>query len=57
MFSNSFAGIAPSSVPAFVAAEVLGGAFAFLVVKVLYPGVTPAEAAEVVVAHHPTEAA
>jgi arsenate reductase len=57
MFSNSFAGIAPSSVPSFVAAEVLGGALAFLVVRLLYPGVTPAEAADVVVAHHPTEAA
>jgi arsenate reductase len=57
MFSNSFAGIAPSSVPAFVAAEALGGVLAFFVVKVLYPGVTPAEAADVVVAHHPTEAA
>ena len=57
MFSNSFAGIAPSSVPSFVAAEALGGALAFVVVKVLYPGVTPAEAADVVVAHHPTEAA
>ena len=55
MFSNSFAGIAPSSVPSFVVAEALGGALAFVVVKVLYPGVTPAEAADVVVAHHPTE--
>ena len=57
MFSNSFAGIAPSSVPSFVAAEALGGVLAFVVVKVLYPGVTPAEAADVVVAHHPTETA
>jgi len=56
MLSNSFAGIAPSSVPSFVVAEALGGALAFVVVKVLYPGVTPAEAADVVVAHHPTEA-
>jgi glycerol uptake facilitator-like aquaporin len=56
IFSNSFAGIAPSSVPSFVAAEALGGVLAFLVVKVLYPGVTPAEAADVVVAHHATEA-
>ena len=55
IFSNSFAGIAPSSVPSFVAAEVLGGVLALLVVKVLYPGVTPAEAADVVVAHHATE--
>ena len=57
MFSNTFAGIAPSSVPSFVAAEALGGVVAFLVVKVLYPGVSPAEAADVVIAHHPTEAA
>ncbi len=52
MLSNTFAGIAPSSVPAFVAAEVIGGALAWVVVKLLYPGVTPAEAAEVVVPHH-----
>jgi glycerol uptake facilitator-like aquaporin len=57
MLSNSFAGIAPSSVPSFVAAEALGGALAFLVVRLLYPGVTPAEAADVVVAHRPTETA
>jgi glycerol uptake facilitator-like aquaporin len=57
MLSNSFAGIAPSSVPSFVVAELVGGGLAFLVVKVLYPGVTPTEAADVVVAHHPTETA
>jgi glycerol uptake facilitator-like aquaporin len=57
MFSNTFAGIAPSSVPSFVAAEAFGGVVAFLVVKVLYPGVSPAEAADVVIAHHPTDAA
>ena len=55
MFSNSFAGIAPSSVPSFVAAEAVGGALAFVVVRVLYPGVTPSEAADVVVSHHPRE--
>ena len=55
MFSNSFAGIAPSSVPSFMAAEALGGALAFVVMRVLYPGVTPAEAADVVVSHHPRE--
>ena len=57
MFSNTFAGIAPSSVPSFVVAEALGGVLAFLVVKVLYPGVSSAEAADVVIAHHPTGAA
>jgi glycerol uptake facilitator-like aquaporin len=56
MLSNSFAGIAPSSVPSFVAAEALGGVLAFLVVKVLYPSVTPTAATDVVVAH-PTETA
>jgi arsenate reductase len=52
MLSNSFAGIAPSSVPAFVVAEAIGGAIAWAIVKVLYPGVTATEAAEVVVPHH-----
>ncbi len=50
MFSNTFAGIAPSSVPSYVGAEVVGGIVAVAVVKLLYPGVTPAEAADVVVA-------
>jgi arsenate reductase len=38
MFSNTFAGIAPSSVPSFVGAELLGGLLSFLIVVVLYPG-------------------
>jgi len=37
MFSNSFAGIAPSSVPLFVGAEALGGALALGALKLLYP--------------------
>jgi glycerol uptake facilitator-like aquaporin len=56
MFSNTFAGIAPSSVPAFVGAEVIGGVLAFGLVKVLYPGVTPAAAADVIVPHEPDHA-
>ena len=51
MFSNSFSGIAPSSVPAFIAAQVLGGLLAFVVIKVLYPRITAVEAADVVVPH------
>jgi glycerol uptake facilitator-like aquaporin len=51
IFSDTFAGIAPSSVPAFVAAQVVGGLVGIGAIKVLYPGVTPAQAAEVVVAH------
>jgi glycerol uptake facilitator-like aquaporin len=49
MFSNSFAGIAPASVPGYVLAEIVGGALSFLVIKVLYSDVRPAEATDVVV--------
>ncbi len=52
MFSNTFAGIAPASVPGFVTAQLVGCASAILVLRVLYPDVTPAEAAEVVLPHH-----
>jgi len=51
IFSNSFAGFAPSSVAAFVAAELVGGLAAICVVRILYPGVTPQDAARVVMAH------
>ena len=37
MFSNTFAGIAPSSVPMFVVAQCVGGALAYLLILVLYP--------------------
>ena len=52
MFSNTFAGIAPSSVPSFIGAQIIGGVLAIAVIKALYPHVTPAEAAEVIVPHH-----
>jgi glycerol uptake facilitator-like aquaporin len=52
MFSDTFAGIAPSSVPSFVGAQIAGGMLAVAVIKALYPNVTPAEAAEVIVPHH-----
>jgi glycerol uptake facilitator-like aquaporin len=45
MFSNTFAGIAPSSVPAFVLAQLVGGALGLGVLKVLYPVPAPAEVA------------
>jgi glycerol uptake facilitator-like aquaporin len=51
MFSNTFAGIAPSSVPGFVVAELVGGAVAIVVLRVLYPDITPDEAAEAVMPH------
>lgn len=37
MFSDTFAGIQPSSVPAFVGFQVVGGALALLLVRFLYP--------------------
>jgi arsenate reductase len=49
MFSNSFAGIAPASVPGFIFGELVGCALAILTVKALYPDVTPAEASEIIV--------
>jgi arsenate reductase len=36
--SDSFAGIAPASVPAFVAAQAVGGAVAFGLLSLLFPG-------------------
>jgi glycerol uptake facilitator-like aquaporin len=51
MFSNTFAGIIPSAAPVFIAAEVIGGVLAFLVIKALYPGVTSGEAADIIFPH------
>jgi arsenate reductase len=47
MFSNTFAGIAPPSVPGFIAAQLVGGVAAILAIRSLYPDLTPAEASEV----------
>jgi len=52
MFSDTFAGIAPGSVPSFVAAQLIGGVCAVALVRVLYPDVTPQDAAEAVLPHH-----
>lgn len=51
MLSNTFAGIAPSSVPSFIAAEVAGGAVGIVLIKLLYPSVSHADAARVVIPH------
>ena len=51
MFSDTFAGIAPASVPSFVVAQLVGGLVAIAAIRTLYPDVTPAEAADVVVPH------
>jgi arsenate reductase len=51
MFSDTFAGIAPASVPGFVVAQLVGGITAIAVLRTLYPHVTPDEAAQVVLPH------
>ena len=51
MFSDTFAGIAPSSVPVFIAAQIGGGIAGVAVIRILYPALAPAQAAEVVVPH------
>jgi glycerol uptake facilitator-like aquaporin len=51
IFSNTFAGIAPGSVPGFVVAQLAGGLVAIAVLRTLYPNVTPEDAAQVVLPH------
>jgi arsenate reductase len=50
MFSDTFAGVAPASVPAFVIAEMVGMVLAVAAVRFLYPDVDE-HAVEVVVPH------
>jgi arsenate reductase len=49
MFSDTFAGIAPASVPGFVAAQLVGGVVGFGLIRALYPEITPAEAAAAII--------
>jgi len=51
MFSDTFAGIAPSSALSFIPAQIIGGALAAWVIRALYPGVTPVQAADSIVPH------
>ncbi|MGN6664169.1 MAG: aquaporin [Solirubrobacterales bacterium] len=51
MFSDTFAGIAPASVPAFVVVQLLGGGVAIAVIRTLYPDLSAEEAAEVMLPH------
>jgi arsenate reductase len=52
VFSDTFAGIAPSSVPSFIAAQIVGGVLAVVVIRALYPRLTPAQAADIIFPHH-----
>ena len=51
MFSATFAGIAPASVPGFVAAQIIGAGLAVVIIRILYPAMTVAAAGSVVVPH------
>ncbi len=54
VFSDTFAGIAPASVPGFIVAQLLGGLLGVALVRYLYPDVA-AIADDVVVPHPQTE--
>jgi glycerol uptake facilitator-like aquaporin len=51
MFSDTFAGIAPSSAPVFIAAQLGGGIAGVLLIRFLYPSLSSAQAAGAVVPH------
>ena len=52
MFSNTFAGIAPSSVVAFIIAQLVGAALAVAIIRLLLPGMTSREAQDLFVSSH-----
>jgi len=54
MFSDTFAGIAPAAVPAYVVAQLLGGVVAIAAIRALYPDITPGEASDVVLPRAPS---
>jgi glycerol uptake facilitator-like aquaporin len=51
MFSDTFAGIAPAAVPGFICAQFVGAAASIVLLRLLYPDVTPELAASVVTPH------
>jgi arsenate reductase len=53
MFSNTFAGIAPASVPGFILGQLVGTAIAVAAIRTLYPHIEPPDAATVVVPQNP----
>jgi glycerol uptake facilitator-like aquaporin len=53
MFSDTFAGIAPSSAPGYITAQIVGGLIGLALIAVLYPDAA-ATADDVVVPHHST---
>jgi glycerol uptake facilitator-like aquaporin len=54
MFSDTFAGIAPSSTPGYIAAQLIGGAVGFVLVRLFYPDLGPAKASAAILPHQAT---
>jgi arsenate reductase len=50
-FSDTFGGIAPTSVIPFIGAQLVGAALAVLLIRVLYPATSPEKAADAVLPH------
>ena len=48
IFSNTFAGIAPASTPTFIAAQLIGAMLAVVLLRMLYPDITPSQADNIV---------
>jgi len=55
MFTDTFSGIAPASVPAFVVAQLVGMAVAVAAVRALFPTFGSAQAKRLVLAHDDTD--
>jgi len=51
MFSDTFAGIAPTSAPGYLAAQLVGGLVGFALVRLFYPNLSPTEASAAVLPH------
>jgi glycerol uptake facilitator-like aquaporin len=54
MFSDTFAGIAPSSAPGYIAAQLIGGAVGLVLVRMFYPDLGPAEASAAILPNQAT---
>lgn len=54
MFSDTFAGIAPASAPAYIGAQLVACGLAVVLIRALYPDITPSDASDVVVPHEVT---
>jgi hypothetical protein len=54
MFSDTFAGIAPSSAPGYIAAQLIGGGIGFVLVRLFYPDLRQVGASAAIVPNEAT---